>query len=108
MNDVEITQDDIDLQHALWKMSVNWGNTEHMQQMIADHRYAAEWRITAEYEEETGRLHIEIARLRQALADIANGLSFLSNPVDLALAQYTKDIRTMAKKALAIQPGDTA
>lgn len=51
---------------------------------------------------------MEIARLRQSLADIANALSFLSNPVDLALAQYTKNVRGMAKKALAIQVDDKA
>lgn len=97
MIEPNVTQIDIDLQQALWKLSVNWGNGEHMAEMIANHRSDAEKRVQ-------GECAIEIARLRQALADIANGLSFLANPVDLALAQYTKDIRGMAKKALAIQP----
>ena len=42
-----VTKADHDLCNELWKMSVNWGNREEMEDMIAAHRIASTEALTA-------------------------------------------------------------
>lgn len=55
----EITQADRDLCNELWKMSVNWGNREDMEDMISRHRIQA-----------VEQAQVEINRMREAIATL--------------------------------------